>query len=419
MATNRMGLREELVSSIAPGINNRLKGHQLAVSEGVRFVQGAENVDINAAGKPQRRAGKTLLDAANFHSLWSDERDAFAVRDDVLSRIVVSPDGTDATFEPLLSLAGGYPVSYTRASDGSVYFSNALTIARIDAAGALRAVATPAPPVPPVITVGAAGSGGLLEGLYLVASTHVSIDGESPATLVQQVQVPANGSLTLTAPDASCFYVSGPNGDVLTLQLENTTGGLLVNVNESGRLCRMLHKAVMPPGELIHYHEGIGRLLVALDNVLGVSDPYNFGIIDPREAFFPFPSPITMLASVESALYVGTKEATYVVTGDLFSQALSKPKPYGALRGTAQRSPNQMAVYWQSQQGLCVGDGAGQVTNLQEKALVFGPAGGGATLFRERDGMTHVVATRSGVQPSITQASSFMEARIVRKGTPL
>jgi hypothetical protein len=65
------------------------------------------------------------------------------------------------------------------------------------------------------------------------------------------------------------------------------------------------------------------------------------------------------------------------------------------------------------------GDENMSVKNLQEANLDFGDATSGATLYRERDGATHVVASRVNVQQATAAVSSWMQADIIRKGTVL
>ncbi|RZL88828.1 MAG: hypothetical protein EOP82_21670 [Variovorax sp.] len=410
-----MSIRPVKLGSMAPGLNNRLEPTQLAVAsddkKGATFLYAADNVDLNRKGYLKRRRGQTVEAAGQAHSLWSDKDGAFAVIDSALNSL--TPSGAGLARASVRVGLPALPVSYSRGADGNVYWSNGQLIRRV-VAGVDRPIAAEPPSlIPPINLI----SGALPAGKYLVAMTRQDENGESPATPVVQVDVPANGGIQILSADALQVYMSSADGDVLTLQ-GNTTGGALnvVTHTNNRRRCATLNRELMPAGTIVRHYNGC--LLVASGNVLHVSEPYNYGLRNPSKGYIPFPEDITVIEPTANGVYL-CADKTYWIADLLMEGALAEVLPYGGIPGTSGRFPREDKVFWQSSNGLVVGDKAGAAKAAQEGALEFSGASSGASLYRERDGMHHIVSTRFGVEPSVAAATSFMDARIVRKGTIL
>ncbi len=402
------------VGSMAPGLNNRLQPTQLdkRMPDGSKatYLYGADNVDLNEMGYLKRRKGKKLVLTGNAHSLWADRHDAFVVVDTVLQRLAFNND------LPVMSVIRSnlprLPLSYSRGADNDVYWSNGQVIRRITN-GTDAPIITPTPNAVPLAAV---GSGAMAAGKYLIAFTASGPDGESPATPPVQIEVPDNGGIDCSMTEPVNIYMSGPNGDILTLQMMADAPITLIAHNEGGRRCMTLNRASMPAGQIVRHYAGC--MWVASGNLLFVSDPYNYGVYEPGKSYYPFPAPITIIEPMENGVYL-VADQTYWISDGIDTDKLRVLLPYGAVAGTSGRSPNDMSVFWQSERGLVVGDKDSVVKNLQEDALELSPASAGASLYRERDGMHHVVSTRFGAEPSVAAATSYMEAEIVRKGTEL
>lgn len=396
------------LGSFAPGLNNRLEPTKLATRLADRsqatYLYGAENVDLNGEGYIKRRRGQTLRDATASHSLWSDLKGGYIVQGTDLRRFDNGTLGTviRANMPPRA-------VSYSRGADGVVYWTNGSDIRRID--GTDKGIA-PMPPSPaPAVAV---TSGALSAGKYLIAFTVSNDDGESPATVAIQLDVPENGGIMFLADEVVNAFMSGPNGDILTFQTR-ASGDAIVVHNETGRRCETLNTALMPAGDIVRHYNG--RMLVAAGPSLYASNPYNYGVYDPSVAYFPFPEDITIVEPMENGIYI-VADKTYWIN-DLFTDTLQAMLPYGGVLGSSIRSPDEQTAYWSSVRGLIQADKNAAVKNLQEAALDVAPARTGATLYRERDGTRHVVSTRFGVEPSVAVATSYMEAEVIRKGTVL
>jgi hypothetical protein len=210
--------------------------------------------------------------------------------------------------------------------------------------------------------------------------------------------------------------MSAPDGDVLTAQAVGQSVQI-VTFSQSGPTCKTLNLAPLPPGQIVRHH--IGRMLVARDNLLLIGEPFNFGLYRPSRGFIPFPAAITMVESVEGGLYVAA-DKTYFLA-DLFGGApVRDVLPYGAIPGTSGHSPSDAGqVFWQSERGLVIADAQGNAKAVQEANLRLTGGASGATLYRERDGDTHVVASRAPAGLPVAAASSYFEARIIQRGTDL
>ena len=409
-------MRTVQLGSMALGVNNRVKPTALERTLPNRtkatYLYAGDNVDIDEMGKVRRRRGTTSVLEGVAHSLWADEEGAFAVVDGGLKALKRNGEGLVAT--TVRSAMPHLPLSYSRGADGDVYWTNGAQLRRVVAGTTDRPAATP--PLSSIPAIGLTG-GALAAGKYLVAMTVVDADGESPATPVAQVDVPANGGIRVVSPDPIAVYMSAPDGDILTLQVPGAAGTIdVLTHSESGRRCANLNTALMPPGAIVRHYNGC--MLVTAGPVLYVSLPYRYGLFDPSKGYIPLPADITMVEPTTNGVYVAA-DKTYWIADLLAQDQLLERLPYGAIPGTSGRSPDDLSAFWQSPRGLIVGDENGVVKAVQEDALALSAAASGASLYRERDGAVHIVSSRAGAQPNVAAATTFMEAEIVRKGTIL
>jgi hypothetical protein len=232
---------------------------------------------------------------------------------------------------------------------------------------------------------------------------------------VQRLDVPPGGLIRISNNIPVEVYLSAPDGDVLTLQAQGVTTLDLTTWTEDRRRCITLNKALMPPGRIVRHYRG--RLLTAQGPNLYIGDPYNFGIYDPSTGYIPFPDNITVIEPTDNGCYI-CADKTYWIA-DLLGGDLQELLPFGGIYGTSGRSPNEETVFWNSPNGLVTGDRNATVKAVQQDALQFGGAAAGASLYQQRDGMTHVISSLSGAQPSTAVATSYFEARVIQKGTDL
>lgn len=398
--------------SMAAGLNNRLRPTELAIplpGGGFNtYLYAAENVDLDAHGRARRRRGVASALPSNAHSLWADSQGAYAVVDGALTSLADAGGTLVAT-----TVRAGLPdrpLSYGRGSDNDVYWTNGVEIRRITGNNEDKPIVTNPPVLVPAVVIGA---GGLAAGKYLVCVTIEDDSGESPASEVVQLDVPAGGALQITSLEPLTVYMSGPDGDILQRQGKMVNGSLTVSVvDQTQRRCGTLNMSTMPPGQIVRHFNG--SMLVARGNVLYISEPYLYGLRKTK-GYIPFPAPITVVETTGSGLYV-CADQTYWFNDLTGGQPLATPLPYGGVLGSSGLYVKDSKAYWQSPRGLVIADDQGNAKAVQEEALAFGIAQSGASLLREYDGLQQIVTTRVGAQTSTAVAKSWMEAEVVRKG---
>lgn len=403
------------IGSMVKGVNNRLEPTELQTimpdrSRGT-YLHGADNVDINDKRRVRRREGQTLIDDGDFHSLWAEGDDAFVVKGGTLYRLTENADAVSMT-EIRTGLANT-PVSYSVGADDDVYWSNGAELRRVSGVQDKPASTPPLSLIPAAVPI----AGALPAGKYLLAFTSVQDARESSASPVVQLDLPENSGVRIVTAETVEVYMSGPNGDVLTLQRSGATGTIdVLTYDEGGRRCMTLNTAPTPAGSIVRHYNA--AMVVAVGSLLCVSLPYNYGVFNPSIGYIPFPADITMIEPTTKGLFIAA-DKTYWIT-DLFTQGdLNEVLPYGAIPGTSGKSPDDNSVFWQSPRGLIIGDDSGKVAAVQEEALALSGGVFGATLFRERNGSKHLVSTRKGAQQSVAGATTYMEAEVIRKGTVL
>lgn len=370
------------------GLNNRQKPSRMSTTLPNRataaWLQVASNVDLTDDGFISRREGFARSIAGRFHSLWADDRGAYAVKDGDLVRI----DPSTHALAVAVQAIGQSRVCYARLPDGLVYWTNGERIGRLDGA-APRALITPTPNPAPAA---GATAGGLPPGRYQVCFTAVGPDGESASTDPVQIHLPNGGGIAFAGLTAATrIYATGPDGAVFN----EIAPGDYLSLGNLGAACSTFLLSTMPAGQaLAHYR---GSLLVARGQFLYLSEPYRYGLINAGRGFIPFPAQISVVQPCEDGIYV-CADKTYWIPGDPLNTQPVVVLPYGALRGSAIFDRLTQTAYWQGRQGVVVAKPGGQVAVPQDEALIFNPASSGASLLREQDGERHVLAARFDVE---------------------
>lgn len=408
------------LGSMSLGVNNRLPptqlGRTLPDRSPATYLSAGDNVDLTGRGYLRRRAGSTLQQAGvAAHSVWGDGDEGYmavgntlvhleGVGDSLLSTVVISG---------LPELAR---ISYERMPDGDVAWSNGFTIGRLRGSVA-RPLVTLRPSVVPAITL---TSGALPEGRYQMAFTAIANGIESGSTTPIQIDVPENGGIAMAGLSPGVrVYMTGPNGAVFN-HIEVVDE--IVTLTNTGTELRSLMLADMPPGQVVRWYRG--SLLVANGPALCLSEPYVPGLMNASKGYILFPAPITVVEPCEGGVFV-CADRTYWLAGALLDAQPVVVLQYGGLLGSGSRMPTNdgdasgQRVCWLSPRGLVVGGSDGSVAAVQEKALKFGRADSGATLFRERDGANRVIATRQNAARPLTAALAFAPMETIVKDTSL
>ncbi|MNL02650.1 hypothetical protein D3C87_1231640 [compost metagenome] len=401
-------MRTVKLGSLAPGLNNRLEwtrlGRTLPDRSKATYLYAADNVDLSANSYLRRRRGFMGAITGDCHSVWGDGGEGYAVIDRVLSHL--EPVALGQT--PLIADLPPVALAYARAPDGWVYWSNGQQIGRLQGVQA-RPHITPTPSPAPTA---AATAGALPAGRYQVAFTADGQDGESAATVPVVVDLPDGGGIAFSGMAAGMrVYATGPNGEIFN----EVQGGAFLSLTNLGARAATILLAPMPPGRALAIYGG--SLLVAVGNTVCVSEPYRYGLMNPSRGYIPFPAPVTVVQPCEDGVYVAA-DKTYWLAGDILDTTAATVLPFGALRGSSGFSPEQQFAWWQSPQGLVIAQPGGQVTTPQSDALAFGDAASGASWYRERDGMRHIVAARIDASPARAVSRGFRQSEIQRKACP-
>ena len=363
------------------GMNNRLAAHALNMPNGSgTYLADAVGVDIDDTGRLSRADGATLVTAlTSGRSLFSDGVRTLYADGTTLNRITAfSPFAASA-----VDTVATNPISYVNIN-GEIYYSDGVKIARLDATNAAKSVGIPIPgDIALVATIGA-----LQAAKYQVAITYFIGDEEGGASAAKSIDL-TTGGVTVTLPAAPAgvthigIYLSGPNGETPFLHsIIVPAASITLGSEATKRACHTLHKGPMQAGGLIAHHDG--RLLVADGSTLHYSDPYNFGMTTPSRNYVQFPADISVLAPCDAGIYV-VADKTYWLTGiGTDGMTMLDVLPYGAVARSGGSFPQDSRVFWLSTKGLVIGDGAGQVKNVQEKDLDLALTGTGAALYVQK-----------------------------------
>lgn len=393
------------LGSFKRGLTNRRQPTRLAdrdeAGADVHWLLGADNVDLDDDGFLARRRGVTRVIPGKAHSLWSAGQDMLAVLDDELVAV-------DASMQArrLMTGMGPHPVSYTKASDNCIYFTNGTVIRRLR--GHAVEDLCPNPPQRVSATI---GKGGLPAGRYHFTATITEGDNESAAFPLQAVNVPQGASITITVQagvGTPLAYVTAPDGSVLTYAGAGQQVTISVPVLEA-RECRTQNMMRMPPGQIVRHFRG--RLLVAADNVLWFSRDYHYALCKPDQDYLMFPERITVVEPTDGGVYI-CADKTYWMPD--YESGLQVVDEGGGVFGTSGRKGT--SAYWHSPDGLVTGSASGQIIKVQEAALFMTDAARGASLYRKQEGAEHILTTRQAPRENRVCVGSFIEAEMVREG---
>lgn len=172
----------------------------------------------------------------------------------------------------------------------------------------------------------------------------------------------------------------------------------------------------MPAGQAMAYHRN--RTLVACGPVLFYSEPFAPHLYDPAQNFVQFPARITLIAALESGVYVATADATYFAAGGFPAQGLAEVAPYGAAEGSLTLLDGADECAWMSPKGIVRAKG-GEFSAVQEPRVVVGTSERAACVYREHNGLRQVLASLADPTQAKAGVGSFIEAETVRKGIVL
>jgi hypothetical protein len=393
---------EFLASSFA-GINDKKESERLesgfsrpdipGVQQTPVEFESATNADVDDSGELSMRAGTTQKIAGSFTSLWSDGDTALAVKDGSLHQVM--PD-LSTTTELVSSI--GASVAYESVG-GKIYWTDGGATGVIDN-GVSRSWGLPTPPIPVTLVV---GTGSLVGGSYIVALTYTGKDGqESGSSMPVSAVVVADGSISITWDATSLdsnintvrMYVSEPNGSTLFFanSVMASAGSMTFSGGIQGKMLSTQWLVKPPAGDALSNYKG--SILIASGQYLYATTSLGRELCDITQFKAIDGTQITMLKSVETALFIGTELGVYSLTGDTFKNMdLTFRKKGTVVKGTAivddgfsvlgsaELSGKQICLFTMVD-GVVVGLPDGTVVPLTESAYNMDTGVSGAAVFK-------------------------------------
>lgn len=314
----------------------------------------------------------------------------------------------------------GASISYDERG-GEVWWSNGVDSGRINADNTDHPWV---PPAPGNLSAVFAGAGTLPAGDYRVAITHAMADGEeSVASDIETITLASAGSITLTLPaaatgtDAFNIYCTTTDGKVLQKYstVAAATASVSITAAPQGRQLRdRAFLKPLPAGTVICFHGG--RLLSLAGEFIYYSKPYDYGVYDPAQDYIVLGAAGSIMASVESGLFVAADRTWFYAGSDIAAADPTERLAFGAVAGTAFSHPTSASPVagWYSDDGIVFGAGDGSVTLPQRANGFIAPtADSGATWVRQRNGQAHVVVSLDGTAAYDSKVSDdFTTARM-------
>lgn len=395
----------------------------------------AENIDLDKSGGIHKRPGYSLKLSGSFHSLWGENNNFLAVKDNSLVRIK-----EDFTTSEIAPYAGHERVSYT-----SIEWSDDIFYVSKSAHGHIRGdKVSPigyVPPTPPTLSE-VTGNGQMTSGRYQVSLTYIDENGEESGARVSQVIDILGGSdihvtnITSSSEDLITginIYCSMPNGDILYKvgSTSNTSGTFIISgVHSQGVTpLKSFNMSPAPYGDIIRYYKG--RLWIADGKTLWFSSPFSFKWFNLQTDFFQFESKITELMAVENGLWVGTEAGLFYMGGKTpDDMKLDLIEPLKVVAGTGERivgsylfiENTPIGYKWlvTTNKGILVCFNNGIALNLTETNVVFPEADSGVSSFLQIGGINRYLTLLEEKKPSNNAAASdIVTATVIRNGVTI
>jgi len=371
---------------------------------GLDDLAEANNVHLNNAGELVSRdpIGEVLI-AGDAHSLYASSLICVVVQGTSLLRVNANYSASVLR----TGLAQGRPVSYWPLG-AKLYWSNGVDTGVIEN-GVDRSWGLAVPGLPAAVAV----AGTMPVGAYQFVLTYLRNDGqESGASVAGKIVVPDRGGIHFTSIPVSsdptvtqkCLYVTMRDGTVLyaAAVLANAVATHTVNAEPNINLeCHTQFLQPPPAGDIVAVAPG--HALVAVGNVLHVSEPYSFELFDRRKAQ-QFEQRITIVAPVADGVYLATTETTAWLRGAVSEAEFIEKASYGGVPGTLAYTPRSAVgqggdgniAMWMSTRGVVAGTDAGELRNMTEERFSFPSAISGAAVVRQTSGINQYIGVSIG-----------------------
>jgi hypothetical protein len=173
-----------------------------------------------------------------------------------------------------------------------------------------------------------------------------------------------------------------------------------------------------------------GRIYMAYERTIWVTELYNYSLVDKTKNFLQFEDNITLLMPVQDGIFVGTEGGLVFLKGVFGKMSYNQINSDPVLRGSGTYVPVELvhpqakngplptgeAAVFMAACGICAGFDGGSCYNLTYDRVMFPGATSAAALFRQQDGAnTYVAVADSGGTPvAKARIGDYVDAEIVR-----
>lgn len=382
------------------GLRNTVEAESMSFSD----LVAATNVDVTDAKRLRRRKGfGAPVVSGPCHSFWSDGMLALVVADNALKAI--NPDYSTTTLRT--GLAHGAALEYA-AVGNRVFFSSDYDNG-VFQDGQVRGWGISIPALPTV----AVGTGQLPAGRYQYVTTFVRDDG-------QESGAPRAGTIDLATPSGLLFsgfgvppagiesinlYLSPPDGDALYLATTIPAAATAaIVITQPDAVHPIPTQFLSPPPVGAHIAYAGGRTWVAVGSRVYYSEPAAPELFDLRK-HYQFEARVTMLATLEDGIYIGTEtEVGWVAGADPAKSEYIQKTTYGAIPGTLAvgnvddygPTSGGKVLYFATLGGLMRGTSGGALENLTRARYRYPAATRGAGIVRDTGGTLQYLAILQG-----------------------
>lgn len=363
---------------------------------GLSWLSKADNINITAAGKIERRDGYALATPAIIPL-----GGAYSTIDYQHGYLVDA--GSLKSFDGAVLRTGlsARPMYWTEIND-QVFYSNGQDSGIIQPGGEVLDWAWNAPAAPALAAV----TGSLAAGLYQVRCTYVLADGRETGsgdsaeiTLTDGQAVQISG-IPKMAGASTHVYIAPANSTVY--QFAGMPSGTAMVWNFSpdalGTDLQNLLLDSLPIGtEVLQAWRGriyASQYLPEADqSVIWFSQPLGFHLFNISSDFLLVPGHVVMLAPQPTGLLIGALQAVYAYDGT----SLAKLASYGVVPGQhwslEDDKPTARAIFW-TERGACA---ALPFENLTEGAVSVAPGlSAGGTVVHSGGNTRYIVSIKQG-----------------------
>ena len=419
---------EDQTINIGPwplGANTKAK--ETALPDGA--LRQAVNVDLDDAGWPERRKGRTerIAGLTNAHSLWSDGERAFFITGGVLKQVFV---GDWSTIDIVSGLHSTNHASYDSVN-GRVFYSNGVDTGIIEKDGSHSPWGVEDPGQPVVTALSGTGMS-MKAGRYQVAMVFVDANRqESGSTLAAVIDVAEGEVIQLSnIPQGGAkirVFVTEPNGTILLQHAEIplAVSSYMITSTVKGRQLETQFMQKPPAGQIVRHYRG--RNYIAIDNVLVHTEAERYGLYRPLDNYFPaFPERITIVEPTLDGLFVVSDQTYYIHGNDPANMTVMVAYDQGGVEGTGCRVSSKQfnlegaagkVAYWFSDKGGVIGLPGGLVQPVMEERVGVKEYSRGASMFREENGISQLVTSLSGEgSASVANATDSVVLEVRQNG---